>query len=414
MKENLKALVVAAGIAQKELIRQLKQRGIYTIVVDKNEKAVAVKSADKFYPVSTLDVEGIKQVAIDEKVDFVITACADQVLLVVAKVSEELGLPCYIDSKTAVLVSDKKYMKQKFIENDVPTAKHVAMKEFDEAKIANLKYPLIVKPVDCYSSRGVKKVTNLSETKAAFANAIVLSRDKTAIVEEFCQGEEVTVDVYVEDGKAHVLCCSISDKIKDKEKFVIYRTKHPAPINKEVENKIADAAQKIADGFNIKNAPMLIQLISDGKDIYVLEFCARTGGAIKYDLIRRASGFDVIRAVIDLTLGLKPHVEKLTKEHKYIVNSFFYCYPGKLGHLENFQEAQELGYIANYHRLAPDDASFTEVSSSGDRVASITVVADDLETLKEKYNKAVKMVKAIDEQTGKDIIRHDLVEELTF
>ena len=42
-----------------------------------------------------------------EKVDFVITVCADQVLQVVAQVSEMLNLPCYIDYETAKNVSDK-------------------------------------------------------------------------------------------------------------------------------------------------------------------------------------------------------------------------------------------------------------------------------------------------------------------
>ena len=36
-----------------------------------------------------------------EKVDFIITVCTDQALLTMAKVSEELGLPCYIDYETA-------------------------------------------------------------------------------------------------------------------------------------------------------------------------------------------------------------------------------------------------------------------------------------------------------------------------
>ena len=140
----MKALVVAGGIAQAALINDLKSRGIYTILADRNPKAYAVPYADAFYPISTLDIDAIKQLAIDEKVDMVITACADQVLLVVAKVSEELGLPCYIDYNTALLVSDKKYMKEIFVKNNVPTAKHTVMAELDESKLAGFEYPLIV------------------------------------------------------------------------------------------------------------------------------------------------------------------------------------------------------------------------------------------------------------------------------
>ena len=409
----MKALVVAGGIAQAALIDELKSRGIYTILADRNPKAIAVSHADAFYPVSTLDMDGIRDLAVKEKVDMVLTACADQVLLVVAKISEELGLPCYIDYNTAKLVSDKTYMKEIFEKSGVPTSKHVVMAEFDEEKIKDFRYPLVVKPVDSYSSRGVKKVQNIEEAKVAFAEAAEISRTKTALVEEFCQGEEITVDIYVENGKAHVLTASISDKIADKEKFVIYRTKNPAPMSDSVREQIADTAQKIADAFGLVDSPMLIQLISDGERISVLEFCARTGGSIKYRLIKKASGFDVIKAVVDLTLGEKPHVGELKSESKYITNTFLYCKEGVFDHAEGFEELKAEGIITEYYIFATPGRKYSLISSSGDRVGSFTVQANTIEELREKHAMAIDRVKAIS-TTGEDIIRHDLVTELNY
>ena len=409
----MKALVVAGGIAQAALIQELKSRGIYTILADRNPKAVAVPYADAFYPVSTLDEEGIYQLALQEKVDFVLTACADQVLLITAKVSERLGLPCYIDYHTATLVSDKKYMKDVFVKNGVPTANHVVMGTFEKDKVKDFQFPLIVKPVDSYSSRGVRKVLNDEEMKAAFEEAVEISRTKTAIVEEFCEGEELTVDVYVEDGKAHVLTASVSDKIADKDRFVIYRTKNPAPISDDVKMQIQETAQKIADAFNLKNSPMLIQMISDGKRISVLEFCARTGGSIKYRLIKKASGFDVIKAVADLTLGEKPHVGELVAENKYITNTFLYCKPGVFDHAEGFEELKNEGVISEYYIFSSKGAEYKTITCSGDRMGSFTVQADTLQELKEKHETAIRRVRAIGAD-GCDLIRHDLVTELEY
>lgn len=409
----MKALVVAGGIAQAALVQELKSRGIYTLLADRNPKAVAVQYADAFYPISTLDEAGIKQLAIDEQVDMVITACADQVLLVVAKVSEELGLPCYIDYHTAQLVSDKKYMKDIFVEYSVPTAKHVVMGELDESKVRDFAFPLIVKPVDSYSSRGVRKVLNAEEMRAAFTEAVEISRTKTAIVEEFCEGEELTVDVYVENGKAHVLTVSISDKIADKDRFVIYRTKNPAPTSPEIQAQIQETAQKISEAFKLKDSPMLIQMISDGNRISVLEFCARTGGSIKYRLIKKASGFDVIKAVADLTLGIKPHVGELTAENKYITNTFLYCKPGIFDHAEGFEELKKEGIISEYYIFAAPGTAYKTITCSGDRVGSFTVQADTLQELRQKHDAAIARVKAIGTD-GTDLIRHDLVEELKY
>ena len=93
----MKALVVAGGVPQIELIKQLKSRGITTVLADGSPNAVARPFADIFYHVNIFDIPAVKEIAEQERVDFLLTVCADQVLLVVAEVSEMLGLPCYID-----------------------------------------------------------------------------------------------------------------------------------------------------------------------------------------------------------------------------------------------------------------------------------------------------------------------------
>ena len=89
----MKALVLAGALPQIELIQQLKSRGIETVLADGNENCLARPYADVFCQIPIFDVDAVKRVAVDEKVDFLITVCADQVLLIVAQVSEMLGLP---------------------------------------------------------------------------------------------------------------------------------------------------------------------------------------------------------------------------------------------------------------------------------------------------------------------------------
>ena len=409
----MKVLVLAGGFPQIKLIEELKKRGYFVILADFNEEPVAKKYCDKYYRESTLDVAAIKKIAQDENVDFLITACTDQALLTVAKVSEELNLPCYIDYKTALNVTNKQYMKDVFVKNNISTAKHIIMEKFDETKIKDFSYPMIVKPVDCNSSKGVIKVFNIEEMKSAFEMDIKLSRTKTAIIEEFIDGPELTVDVYVENGIANVLSVSISDKINDADKFVIYRTRWPALITDELLEKIRFTAQQIADSFNLKNSPMLIQMITDTKKVFVLEFSARTGGGVKYSLIQKASGFDVINAVIDLTIGNNVHYEKSAPESKFLSNVFVYCKPGIFNRLEGFDELKQKNIISDYYLFKWKGAEFDSVSNSGDRVVGFTVQADTVEDIKEKYDYTLRKIKVLD-INGNDMMRHDLLEELDF
>lgn len=408
----MKALVVAGGMPQITLIQELKERGVKTVLVDGSATPVARPYPDEFYQVNIFDVEAVKEIAVRENVDFIITVCADQVLLVVAQVSEMLGLPCYIDFETAKRVSNKELMKQVFLEHGIPTSQYEVMDTLDIGQTRHLHYPLIVKPVDAYSSKGVRKVKNENELTAAFENARNISRCGNVIVEEFFEGEEISVDLFIEEGKAHVLCISNSDKVKDEEHFAIFRGRYPVHASEAIKDEVARVCQKIADAFGIRNAPMLVQMLTDGEKITVLEFCARTGGAMKWLLIQHVSGVDVIKGVIDLTMGIKPDIQVGAPENNLIVNDFIYCRSGVFDHLEGFDEQLKKGNITDYRLLRPSGWKFSGmIGSSTDRICGVTFQADTLEELNRKHRAFVNSVRVVD-VAGNDIMRHDLLPDL--
>lgn len=404
----LRALIIAGGVAQIELLKQLRERDIYTILADGNQNAVAVPYADKFYCIQIFDIDAVKNLAQTEQVDFIITVCADQVLLVVAQVSEILGLPFYIDNKTAQNVSDKIKMKRIFRQNGIPTSKYVETDVLDEMVISELRYPLVVKPVDAYSSKGVRKALNTDELSRYFDEAMAISRSGKVIVEEYCPGEEISVDAFIINGKAHILCISNSEKILDDGRFVIFRGKYPAAVNEDIANEIGTIAQKITDAFGLVNAPLLIQIINNHGKLSVLEFCARTGGNIKWLLIKHSSGVDVISAAIDLSLGIIPEINPHRSLHKYVVNDYIYCKPGVYDHAEGFAELQEKGLLNEYFVLRPKGTLMRGVSSSSDRIAGFNITADSLEEFDRKHRTVVNSVRIIDSE-GNDIMRHDLL-----
>ena len=402
-----KALVLCGSLPQISLIRVLKERGYQAILADMNENAPAVPYADKFYPVSTLDIVGIRKIAVEEKVDMILSVCADQMLLVVAQISEELGLPCYVDYQTSKDVSSKEYMKEIFVKGGVPTSKYIVRANLVPEDIIGLNFPLIVKPVDAYSSKGVRKCENYEELKVGFAEAVNISRTNTAVVEEFVGGEEFSVDVYVENGVAKVLCIGMLSKTPQKGKFVICRATYPPQISNSVKEKIADTAQKITDAFHLVDTPMLIQLKVDGEKVSVIEFCSRTGGGNKFSLIKKLTGFDVVTAVLDLTLGNKPHVPEF-KNDKCVVDEFVYCNEGTLDHVEGFEELYSDGLIDDYFIFCKKGSVFGEIKSSGDRLGYFSVSGKTREELAQKHSKINSRIRAFSDK-GDDLIKHDYI-----
>lgn len=407
----MKALVLAGSCSQIVLLEQLRERGIYSILADNNPNAVARPFADDFVKVDLLNIEAVEKVAAELKVDCVLSVCADQVLITAAKVSEDLGLPCYIDYETACKVSDKSCMKETFRQYGIPSSKHVFMSSLDPEKLAGMNYPFVIKPADAYSSKGVRKAANYQELETFFADAAKISRSGVVIVEEYVEGDELTVDFEIVDGKAVFLTASNTEKINYKDRFVAFRTRNPAAVSPATIERIKVIGQQIADAFGLKNTPLLIQLLTDDKRESVLEFCARTGGGAKYLLLKAATGFDPITAVLDLTFGKKVEVREIKAESKYIINEFLYGYPAVFDHLDGFAELKAEGILMEYWQFKWPGAQIINAVTSSDRIASITIQADSFEELCRKHNTAAERIRIISAD-GNDMMRHDFLTPL--
>ena len=378
----MKILVLAGGSDQIALIKELQHRDHEIILVDYFENPPAKKYVKKHFIASTLDVDKVKEIAISENVDLITTACTDQALLTVANVSEKLGLPCYISYQTGLNVTNKLYMKKVLVENNIPTAKYSILDNIDTSILKTFNFPIVVKPVDCNSSKGVKKVESVEEYKIYLNEAINYSRTKTAIVEEFKLGNEISADFYIENGEAKYLSATTSLKIKNKNSFTIVCSEYPA-INEYQEKEITKIAKDIAKAFDLDNCPLLIQLIEENGTFYVLEFSARMGGGSKYNLIKVLSGVDIMSKYVDRILGNFPNVVH-SKQVNYCKIIYIYCNPGIFDHIEGLAELKNKGIVDSYFEYKTQGMEITKAETSGDRPAGYLVTANTSEELNEK------------------------------
>ena len=402
----MKILVLAGGSDQIALINELKFRGHEVVLVDYFENPPAKPYADKHIVASTLDVEAVKQIASDENVSLVCTACTDQALLTVANVSEQLNLPCYISYKTALNVTNKSYMKKVMLANDIPTAKYVILDSVDLDVIKDFQLPVVVKPVDCNSSKGVKRVDSKEDLEKFLQEAINFSRTKTAIVEEFKTGNEISADFYIENGVAKYLSATTSSKIKNRKSFTILSSDYPA-VNDTEREKLVKIANNIAKAFHLDNCPLLVQLINENGVLNVLEFSARMGGGSKYYLIKVLSGVDIMSKYVDRILGALPSFSP-SKQVEFSKMVYIYCSPGTFDMVTGLDELKLKGIIDTYFLYKTSGMQIHGSETSGDRPAGYLVTAQTAEELQSKLIYADSHI-AVLSTSGEDIMLHGLL-----
>ena len=402
----MKILVLAGGSDQIALITELRKRGHEIVLLDYFENPPAKNYADKHIKASTLDIDVVLDIAKTEKVNLICTACTDQALLTVAYVSERLGLPCYISYQTALNVTNKSYMKKVLEENSIPTSHFTVIENSDLSVLKDFKFPLVVKPVDCNSSKGVKRIEDVTEFEKYAKEAILFSRTHTAIVEEFKDGQEISADFYIDHGMAKFLSATSSLKIKNRKSFTILCSNYPA-INYEQEIALTNIASKIAKAFLLDNTPLLIQFIVNDEEINVIEFSARMGGGSKYKLIEVLSGVNIMSKYVDLILGEKPSVNP-SRQIDYCKMVYVYCKPGIYDHAEGLKELKDNGIIDDFFLYKSSGMEITGAETSSDRSAGYLITGTSKEELQRKLLLADSIIKIIS-KSGNDIMIHNLL-----
>lgn len=408
----MKILVLAGGSDQIALIKELKARGHEIILADYFQNPPAKNYADKHIVASTLDIDKIENIAKEEKVNLVCTACTDQALHTVAAVSEKLKLPCYISYQTALNVTNKAFMKKVLISNNINTAKYTIINSLN-SKAETLKdfcFPLVVKPVDCNSSKGVKRAENHKELEIYLTDAIKLSRTHEAVVEEYIEGNEISADFYISKSNAVYLSATTSLKIPNKKSFTILGSIYPC-INEKKQQKLTTIANQIAKAFQIYEAPLLIQLIQKEDEFYVIEFSARMGGGSKYRLIQEISNVNIMNKYCDLILGNPPSITP-ARNSNFIRMLYTYCNNGIIEKITGLSELKADSIIEDYFIYKTNGMEINKCETSSDRACGYLIKAST-------QNELIQKIKQIDERlkiiatNGKDIMKHELLDYIT-
>lgn len=412
-----KAIVLGGTYPHISLIEKLKARGYYTILVDYLCHPVAQRYADRHIQESTLDMDKVCGIAKECRAELVISTCVDQANVTCCYVAERLGLPMPYSFEVSLNVTDKVRMKRIMVENGIPTAHHYQVSTLSEFEVDRLRYPIIVKPADANSSKGVHRIDKSdANTEKYIRDALMLSRNGKAIIEEFMDGREIGADCMIVNGRAHVIMTRERRKIDKNNNDAIqqiYGSFWPARLTGENIDQLRSIAEQIAKAFSIDNAPLMMQTILTGDSFSVIEFGARIGGGDNYQIIEELTGYDIIQNSIRSFLGEPIQICDLTAERtKLLMDNYLYvCPPHEknldeqiFGHIEYFPDAKKcIEYEKKYRRKG--DTIGCRISSNN-RVGCFVVGGSTEQELLEKQLKVVNNMEIYD-ISGNPIMRKD-------
>ncbi|MCR5189369.1 MAG: ATP-grasp domain-containing protein [Treponema sp.] len=239
-------LILGAGLMQIPAILSAKELGYKVCVIDADDKAVGIPKADIFRKIDLKDKDGILEYARElqsskEGLAAVFTAGTD-FSASVSYVCEKLGLPAH-SFLAATNASVKTQMRQCFLDHKVPSPAFLKVGKSDidsdllSKCLSKMDFPLVVKPVDNMGARGCRMVRSEEEFTSAVEIAVSCSRSGYAIIEEYMEGPEYSIDALVYNGSFTVTGFAIRH-IKYPPYFIEIGHTMPAVLEKNVHDQL--------------------------------------------------------------------------------------------------------------------------------------------------------------------------------
>ncbi|WP_297095259.1 ATP-grasp domain-containing protein [uncultured Draconibacterium sp.] len=408
VNEKDNAIVLGGTFPHKLLITKLKQRGYFVILVDYLPNPSAKNDADIHLQESTLDKEKVLSIAIEYNVKLVISVCVDQANVTACYVAEKLGLPHPYTYEVSKTVTDKKAMKDIMVKNNIPTSKYNVVDKVDIENL-DLSYPLIVKPVDSNSSKGVRRANNDQELEKYLRSALEISRDGRAIIEEYKIGREIGFDCLIQSGEVIYLMSRERRKMILNEKNPIQQIQGsfwPANLTDDIIEKFMIIAKQISDSFGLAHTTLMIQAIVNGNDISVIEFGARIGGGENYKIVELLTGYDIIEAGINSFFHRQMETNYV-QPTEYISDTYIYVQPKVLGEIIGFEKAKEQNLIEYSNIYKVKGTQIGRDLSSNNRVGAFIVKASSTEKCVNNINQVLDIIEVYDEK-GNPIMYKDI------
>lgn len=307
-----KILLLGGSYQQIIAITTAKKLGYYTILCDFLDDNPGQKYCDKFYLASTTDKDLILDIAKKEKIDGILAYASDPAAPTAAYVAEKMGLPGN-PYKAVEILCNKDIFRKFLYENgfNTPKAKGYTSIEsaLDDLNNYYFKFPVLVKPVDSSGSKGISLIKNINDVDKKLENALKYSIKNRILIEEYVEqfGYQVAGDGLSIDGKLifRLFGNDHFDPLSENP-FVPISASFPYNMPESVHNSIHNEIQRLITLLGMKSSTYNFDIrIDKDYNVFLMEIAPRSGGNYIPDIIKYATGIDMVEYAVKMSMGEK-------------------------------------------------------------------------------------------------------------
>lgn len=390
-------LIVGCGFPQLSLIRAAKRCGLRVVGADKNPLAIGVGLCDDFEELSTSDVDGLCDFVRRAQIQAMTTTGSEVSLRATASVAARLSIPFYADPETVRLCQDKDAMRARYASAGLAVPSFVRCDNSGDAlTFAKAHgYPLVVKPARGWGQRGVARVDHDAELEVAVGEALAHSRSAglpSAVVEEWLEGREYSVNGWIEDGTLVSYCVTERLTIHGRRPLgVMVAEVYPSGLGPIDEDRVVAEARAGAAALGHVRGPCYSQVALGQSRCVLFETAARMGGGFDADVTRLASGVDLYDRILGVALGDRSleRSGSATPRHGGAIAKFLIGKPGLLRSVSGLDAARAIDGVDDVQVFVPPGQHVMPLTDSAKRAGYVLAHGETREQATERADAAL-------------------------
>jgi biotin carboxylase len=241
-----------------------------------------------------------------------ITSSSEYYIPIAASLAQRLGLPG-APPEVIRTCRDKEFQRVSLRNAGVGIPDFRAVDTVSQAVAAakELGFPVVLKPVSGTGSSGVKLCADAPEVAAHSSALLQQARNERGmairrriLIEELATGPEYSVEMF----GASVI--GITQKhLSQIPYFVEVGHDYPAPLSAPAERIITQAATRAAQALGLCWGPAHLELRRTASGPKIIEVNPRLAGGHIPELVRLATGLDLIAETVRITRGQQPELK---------------------------------------------------------------------------------------------------------
>lgn len=309
-------LILGAGQEQCIAIREAQALGYRVVACDAKSNAPGLALADFGVLYHDLhDVEFLIELGRREKISGVFCH-AVEIPEVVAKVAEALGLPG-ISPEIARRCTNKHSRIKALSNAKIPVPIFESASSLSELMlvIKNIGFPVVIKPVDNAGSRGVQIVTDTSQLKNAYEEAMQHSKDSLVLVEQVLNGPQISTESFIWNEGIHTF--AFADRNYERAEFyapyfIENGINFPSILPDADQQAVLESVNRAISALGINFGAAKGDIIIHNGVPHIIEMACRTsGGWFGAGSIPAATGINPMKPLLQTAMGEEPDLNSL-------------------------------------------------------------------------------------------------------